>query len=476
MFDNALFAKLVAAGRPTGEVVAVNRTLLSIKGLEGVSVNSLVLLENGDKGLVRSIDDQLVTLLNLAPQEPPLGSLAVLEDAVYQTPVGPEFIGRVVNVLGRPLDGKGPIRAKAKGMVFAAAPSIIERVGLDTQLVTGVAVVDALFSFVLGQRIAVLGDSKAGKSTFLRQLSQSQLGTDRIMIHVLIGKKQTDIDILLEHLETTQTIKQSIVVVSSSFDSVALSYLAPYVACAMGEYFWKSGKHTIIMYDDLTNHAKVHRELSLLAQVNPGRNSYPGDIFYTHSSLLERAGKLAKGGGTQTAIPLIATPNGDITAYLPTNVMSITDGQVIFDLTLFRKGIRPAVNVGLSVSRVREKVQDAGWKVLSAAVLKKLADYRLAAEFSQFGSEGSLQLQTDLSLGEQLYQLFTQAAREVYPLPVQYLLLSALLSAAGKTPLDIARLKQAASRLPAKPPKAGELPAVVTTLLAKASLLRGSQS
>jgi F-type H+/Na+-transporting ATPase subunit alpha len=469
MFENAPFTKLVAAGQPTGEVIGVNRNLVYIRGLEGASIRSLVSFENGGKGLVQTIDEDKVTVLHFSVREAPVGTLVVVEDLIYKTAVGPEFIGRVVNPLGEPLDGKGPIVSKLKAAVFEDAPSIIERAALDTQLITGVTVVDALFSFVLGQRIAVLGDSKSGKSTFLQQITQQQKNSDRIIIYALIAKKQTDIDSLLQHFDTTGVMKNAIVVVSTGFDSLALSYVLPYVACAMGEQLWKEGRDTIIMYDDLSNHAKIYRELSLLAQVNPGRDSYPGDIFYTHSSLLERAGKLAKGGGTQTAIPIIVTPNDDITAYLPTNIMSISDGQIIFDLTSFRKGIRPAVNIGLSVSRVGGRVQSAAWQELAGNLQKKLVDYRQALELSQFGSEISDQLQADLQLGNMIYEVLKQGPQEVHDIVTQYLMLATVMASRGTKLLDIEALKQLIAQTVPKISAKTDLEKIVDSLLTKAA-------
>lgn len=466
MFDNQVFAKLVSDGRPTGEVVAVNHMLTKVKGLQGSSVNSLILFANGEQGIVRSIDDQITTVLSLAAHETPIGVLAVLEDVVYRTPVGDGFIGRVVNILGQPLDGKGPINAAAQGVVFHPAPGIIERKALDAQLVTGVAVIDALFPFVQGQRMAVLGDSKSGKSTFLRQLTEHQAKTtDGIIIQVLISKRQVDIDSLILDLTNSGAMEKTIIVVSSSFDSLALSYLAPYVGCAIGEYLWENGRNTIMIYDDLSSHAKVYRELSLLAEVSPGRDSYPGDMFYAHSSLLERAGRLAKNGACQAALPVILTPNDDITAYLPTSVMSITDGQLIFDLQSFRKGIRPAVNVGLSVSRVGGKVQSHRWKDLATTLFRKLASYRQAAEFAQFGSELTEEAQADLALGKLIYDIYKQTPQELYNTNEQYLMLASAIKSGGKAQLNVPLLKQQAIQLASSAKTEDELEAMLPGLI-----------
>jgi F-type H+-transporting ATPase subunit alpha len=471
MYDNQVFAALVAEGKPTGEVLAVNRMLTEVKGLEGATVNSLILFENGDRGIVRSLSNQMTTVLSLSPKEVPIGTLAVLEEEVYQAAVGPEMVGRVLNVLGEPLDGKGPINATTRGRVFAPAPGIIERKALSDQLVTGVAIVDALFPLMLGQRMAVLGDSKSGKSTFLRQLTKSQLGTDHIIVYVLVAKRQVDIDTLLADLTDSGVLQQTVVIVSSSFDSLALSYLAPYVGCAIGEHLWKeSGRNTIMIYDDLSNHAKVYRELSLIAEVSPGRDSYPGDMFYAHSSLLERAGRLASNGATQNAFPVILTPNDDITAYLPTSVMSITDGQLIFDLQSFRKGIRPAVNVGLSVSRVGGKAETKAWKDLTQALFKKLASYRQAAEFAQFGSELTEEARADLELGKMIYEAFRQTPQELYKLNEQYLLLQTIMQSAGHSTLNISLLKQKSKELSGSLDTQADLAPLVGQLLAEVTV------
>jgi F-type H+/Na+-transporting ATPase subunit alpha len=446
MFENQPFSKLIADGRPSGEIISTNSLLIKVRGLEGVSVNSLIMFENGDRGLVRAVSDQVVEILALSTNRLRLGMLAVLDQRVYQAGVGEGLVGRIMNVLGEPLDGKGPIAVSGYSDVFAPAPGIIEREMLSDQLVTGVSIVDSLFPFVLGQRIAILGDNKTGKSTFLRQLTTYQTGVGQIVVYVLIAKRQVDIDTLVASFEATGAMKNTIMVVASTFEALSLSYLAPYVSCAIGEYFWRDGKNVIMIYDDLSNHAKAHRELSLLAEVSPGRDSYPGDMFYSHSSLLERAGKLASSHGTLTALPVVLTPSDDITAYLPTSVMSITDGQIIFDQNSFRRGIRPAVNTGLSVSRVGGRVQSPAWKLLSGSLFRKLADYRQASEFAQFGSELAPQTQADLALGKAIYDIFKQPPSELYDLNTQYLMLATVMAGQGRVSLNIPMLKKQAAQ------------------------------
>jgi F-type H+-transporting ATPase subunit alpha len=286
-----------------------------------------------------------------------------------------------------------------------------------------------------------MGDTKSGKTSFLTQLGVNQVGTDRIVVYVLIGKRRLEIDSLLSRLTETNAINNSIVVIANIFDSLAQSYLAPYVGCSIAEYLWYNGRDVVVIYDDLTSHAKIYREVSLLSQVNPGRDSYPGDMFYAHSSLLERAGKLAANGKTLTALPAVITPGDDITAYLPTSIMSITDGQIIFDLATFRQNIKPAVNTGLSVSRVGGRAQNQRQKKLSGSLFKSLAAYRQAAEFSHFGTDMAPETMQALQLGQQINEAFRQTPGELFSLTEQELILEVVLEAAGQRKLNIGLLK-----------------------------------
>jgi F-type H+-transporting ATPase subunit alpha len=450
MFEDGQFASLVKKGQPTGEVVAVNRFLVELAGLESAPVGGLVLFENGQHGLVRSISSDTVTVLNLDGESIPIGTLAVLAQDIFGVKVGKDLLGRVVTPFGVPIDGKGQLKLDSEMPVFAQAPGVIDRAVQKDQLVTGVTIVDSLFPIVHGQRMAILGDSKAGKSTFMRQLGINQKETGAIMVYVLIAKRNFDVSALVTALEDSGAIKRSIVVVASVFDSLIQSYIAPYTACAMAEYFWKNGQDVIAVYDDLTSHAKVYREMSLLMRVNPGRDSYPGDMFYAHSSLLERAGKLASNGKTLTALPIVVTPNDDITSYLPTGIMSMTDGQLIFDLATFRDGIRPAVNAGLSVSRYGGRSQSDRAKKLSSQLFKKLADYRQALEFSHFGSDLAVESQADLTLGKQLYEVFKQLPDELHGLVEQQLMLEVVLKTGGRSRVNVTSLKKDVAKLAAK--------------------------
>ena len=450
MFNNQTFQKLVEADNLTGEVVAVNSFLIEVKGLEGVRLGSTVLFDDGQRGMVREAYGDKVILFNIDSEKMALGTLAVVENDILSVPVGKNLIGRVVTPMGITIDGRGAITTTATSGIFNPAPGIMARSMLNEQLASGVSAVDSFFPVVLGQRIAILGDSKSGKSTFLSQLSAQQEGTDRIVVYVLIGKRKADIEQLLAGLRESGAMDHTIVVLADIFDSLTQSYLAPYSACAMAEHLWHAGEDVIVIYDDLSSHAEAYRQLSLLQEVDPGRDSYPGDIFYAHSSLLERAGKLLTNGKTLTALPVVLTPNNDITAYLSTSIMSITDGQIIFDLEVFRRGIRPAVNAGLSVSRVGGQAQTVRQKKLSVTLFKTLAKYHQAEEFSHFSTQLSKETTTDLAIGKSIYQALQQPPEERHSLVEQQLILETIMMSGGETAIDVAGLKESAKAVSSK--------------------------
>jgi F-type H+-transporting ATPase subunit alpha len=333
-------------------------------------------------------------------------------------PVGEELLGRVVDALGNPIDGKGPLKTKKRYPVFTGAPGIIERKSVHEPLQTGIKAIDALVPIGRGQRELIIGDRGTGKTALvldaiLNQKLAFEKGDMSKAVHcvyVAIGQKRSTVAKIVKDLEEAGAMKYTTIVAATASDPAPLQYLAPYTGCSIGEYFRDNGKHALVIYDDLSKQAVAYRQMSLLLRRPPGREAYPGDIFYVHSSLLERAAKMSdeKGGGSLTALPIIETQAGDVSAYIPTNVISITDGQIFLESSLFYKGIRPAINVGLSVSRVGSAAQSKGMKQVAGKIKLELAQYREMAAFSQFSSDLDTSTQKLLSRGERLVELLKQ--------------------------------------------------------------------
>lgn len=451
MADAKLFEKLVSAGNPVGEIIGIDSFMVSVRGLQPTNVHATVRFEDNTRGYVHQVFEDHVVVMKLDPSPLHIGMVCVIESRDIMIPVGKNFIGRVVNVFGEPIDGKGEIVADQEWDVFHNAPALYERELLDTPVETGVTILDLEYSLARGQRMAMLGDSKVGKTALAAQVAINQKNTDITVIYVLIAKRQHDVAELVSSLEKNDALKKAVVVVSNSFESLILTYLVPYVGAAHGEYFWhQCNMDTLVIYDDLTAHAQAYREISLIAGVSPGRDSYPGDMFYTHSSLLERGGKTEANHASQTLIPIIYAPGGDITAYLPTNVMSITDGQWILDAKIFAETMRPAVSTGLSVTRVGGVGQNKRQKALADQLNRTLAGYRTAEEYAHFGTELSPQSQADYDKGKVLFKLMNQAIGEIYSFAEQQFLMSIVLDSAPEEIINVEKLKERVHEYAAK--------------------------
>lgn len=441
--QDKLFQDLVDRGKPVGEIIGIDSFLVKVRGLQPTNVHALIRFEDGSKGYVHHVYEDYVMIMKLDVTNLSIGMVCVIQHDELLTKVGKNFMGRVVNVFGEAIDGKGPIQPDATWEVFHNAPMLYERELLDSQLETGITVLDILFSLVRGQRMAVLGDGKVGKTAMTTQIAINQKNTDITVIYVLIAKRQRDVAQLVDRLEKNGALEKAIIIVTNMFESLIVTYLAPYIGAAHGEYFWQElGMDTLVIYDDLTSHAQAYREISLIAGVSPGRDSYPGDMFYTHSSLVERAGRLERNHATQTILPIVYAPAGDITAYLPTNVMSMTDGQWILDMAVFKDTMRPAISTGLSVTRVGGVGQNKRQKALAAALNKTLAGWRQADEYAHFGTELSPEAQTDYDKGKALFQLMNQEIGEGYSLMDQQFLLDIILSSKLGEKIDIKKMKE----------------------------------
>jgi F-type H+-transporting ATPase subunit alpha len=347
------------------------------------------------------------------------GDLVKRTHRIMSVPSGPALIGRVVNPLGNPLDGKGPIQTDIYQAIERLAPGVVDRLPVREPLQTGIKAIDAMIPIGRGQRELIIGDRQTGKSAIILDTIINQKGKDVVCIYVAIGQKNSTVAYFIKTLEDFGAMDYSIVVAASASDPSPLQYLAPYSGCAMGEYFRDNGRHALVIYDDLSKHAAAYREISLLLRRPPGREAYPGDVFYLHSRLLERAAKLnnEQGGGSLTALPLIETQAGDVSGYIPTNVISITDGQIYLEHELFNSGVRPAINVGISVSRVGGNAQIKAMKQIAGKLRMDLQQYRELLTFAQFGTELDRISQAQLDRGERLTEVLKQS--QFHPLPVE---------------------------------------------------------
>ena len=406
--------------REVGRVVQVGDGIARIYGLKNVMASELVKFENGEYGLALNLEEDNVGVVILGDFERiKEGDKVERTKRIIEVPVGEELLGRVVNPLGIPLDGKGDIKAKKFRRIEIKAPGVIYRKPVDTPLQTGIKSIDAMIPIGRGQRELIIGDRQTGKTAIVIDTIINQKGKGVYCIYVAIGQKTSAVARIVDKLEQYGAMEYTTVVVASASDPAPLLYLAPYAGCAMGEEFMYNGKDALVVYDDLSKHAAAYRELSLLLRRPPGREAYPGDIFYLHSRLLERAARLndEMGGGSLTALPIVETQANDISAYIPTNVISITDGQIYLEPGLFYAGFRPAINTGLSVSRVGGAAQIKAMKQVAGRLRIELAQYRELEAFAQFATELDEVTRAQLVRGERLMELLKQ--EQYQPMPVE---------------------------------------------------------
>ncbi len=404
----------------TGSVISVGDGIARVYGLENVMSGEMVEFPHGVTGIALNLEeDQVGTVLLGEYQEIMEGDEVRRTGRIMSVPVGEALVGRVVNALGVPIDGKGPIATTETRAVEAIAPGVVDRRSVKEPLQTGIKAIDSMIPIGRGQRELIIGDRQTGKTAVALDTIINQKGGDVICIYVAIGQKRSTVAQVVKTLEDKGAMEYTIVVAATASDPAPMQYIAPYSGCAMGEFFRDTKRHALCIYDDLSKHAAAYREISLLLRRPPGREAYPGDVFYLHSRLLERAAKLndEKGGGSLTALPIIETQAGDISAYIPTNVISITDGQIFLLADLFNSNVRPAIDVGLSVSRVGGSAQIKAMRQVAGSLRLDLAQYRELAAFALFGSELDKTSQSQLNRGKHLVEVLKQP--QYQPVPVE---------------------------------------------------------
>jgi F-type H+-transporting ATPase subunit alpha len=411
--------KTSAELKEVGEVISVGDGIAKIYGLDNVQAGELVEFDSGVKGMALNLEsDNVGVVIFGSSQSIREGSSVKRTGKIVEVPVGKGLLGRVVDALGQPIDGKGPLKDVEYKRVEVKAPGIIGRQSVSEPMQTGIKAIDSLIPIGRGQRELIIGDRQTGKTaiaidTMINQAPAHEAGNDKeklYCIYVAIGQKRSTVANIVKTLEENGAMQYSVVVSATASEAASLQFFAPYTGCTIGEYFRDNGMHALITYDDLSKHAVAYREMSLLLRRPPGREAYPGDVFYVHSRLLERAAKMSDdlGGGSLTALPIIETQAGDVSAYIPTNVISITDGQIFLETELFYKGIKPAVNVGLSVSRVGSAAQTKAMKQVAGTIKLDLAQFRELEAFAQFGSDLDLTTQKLLDKGKKLTELLKQ--------------------------------------------------------------------
>ncbi|MGL5256693.1 MAG: F0F1 ATP synthase subunit alpha [Proteocatella sp.] len=412
-----------------GTVILVGDGIARIHGLEKCMAGELLQFANGEYAMALNLESETVGAVILGSDEGiKEGDTVKRTGTVVQVPVGEAMLGRVVNALGQPIDGKGDIKTTEFRPVESNAPGIIERKSVHQPLQTGIKSIDSMIPVGRGQRELIIGDKQTGKTTIAIDTILNQKGGDVICIYVAIGQKRSTVVQLVDTLEKNGAMDYTIVVAATASELAPLQYLAPYSGCSMGEYFMSQGKHVLCIYDDLSKHAVAYRAMSLLLRRPPGREAYPGDVFYLHSRLLERAAKLSdeKGGGSLTALPIIETQAGDVSAYIPTNVISITDGQIFLETDLFNSGVRPAVNPGISVSRVGGNAQIKAIKKVAGTLKLAYSQYKELQAFAQFGSDLDEDTKARLAKGERIVEVLKQPNSSPIPVEKQVMIMYAV--------------------------------------------------
>ena len=397
--------------KETGRVISVGDGIARIYGLGEAMAGELLEFPGGLSGMVLNLEEDNVGAVLLGRDDNiKEGDEVKRTGRIMEVPIGPEMVGRVVDGLGQPIDGKGPIKTDKFGPIERIAPGVIDRKSVHEPMQTGIKSIDGMIPIGRGQRELIIGDRQTGKTAVAIDAIINQKGQNMFCIYVAVGQKRSTVAQVVKTLEQYDAMKYTIVVSASASDPAPMQFIAPYAGCAMGEYFRDNGQHCLIVYDDLSKQAAAYRQLSLLLRRPPGREAYPGDVFFLHSRLLERSAKVSDdlGAGSMTALPIIETQAGDVSAYIPTNVISITDGQIFLETDLFYSGVRPAINVGLSVSRVGGSAQIKGMKQVAGKLRLDLAQYREMAAFAQFGSDLDAATQAQLHRGERLVELLKQ--------------------------------------------------------------------
>ena len=397
--------------KETGRVISVGDGIARIYGLGEAMAGELLEFPGGLSGMVLNLEEDNVGAVLLGRDDNiKEGDEVKRTGRIMEVPIGPEMVGRVVDGLGQPIDGKGPIKTDKFGPIERVAPGVIDRKSVHEPMQTGIKSIDGMIPIGRGQRELIIGDRQTGKTAVAIDAIINQKGQNMFCIYVAVGQKRSTVAQVVKTLEQYDAMKYTIVVSASASDPAPMQFIAPYAGCAMGEYFRDNGQHCLIVYDDLSKQAAAYRQLSLLLRRPPGREAYPGDVFFLHSRLLERSSKVSDelGAGSMTALPIIETQAGDVSAYIPTNVISITDGQIFLETDLFYSGVRPAINVGLSVSRVGGSAQIKGMKQVAGKLRLDLAQYREMAAFAQFGSDLDAATQGQLHRGERLVELLKQ--------------------------------------------------------------------